>query len=273
MMNEPTPNPTLRLAWLLVIVGGVLSLAFVLPRHPARESAVRMALPEGVSFWATAETFQHWKGGALEPSKAEKEKLASDTEFEKMSYVLTDAQSGRPLIKGWHEMQASIVLSGHDLNDSIHRPERCLPAQGFKELRLSPLTVRTPSGNVAVSRITCYQEQLDQTTHKLMVGNDGHPIRLQHVFYYWFVGSHSLTASHYDRTLIDMKDRLLGGFDQRWAYVLLGGQITDTLVMNHLLAGDPAYPSGRSEAETDSLLQKLVSAISRESIHWDKIRP
>ena len=78
----------------------------------------------------------------------------------------------------------------------------------------------------------CYHEQLDQTTRKLMVGKNGHPIRIRHVFYYWFVGSHSLTAGHYDRTFIDMKDRLLGGFDQRWAYVLLGGQITDTLVMN-----------------------------------------
>ena len=29
------------------------------------------------------------------------------------------------------QVLVSIVLSGHDLDNSIHRPERCLPAQGW----------------------------------------------------------------------------------------------------------------------------------------------
>jgi hypothetical protein len=272
-MNEPAAHPTPRLAWLLVVVVSLLSIAFILPRHPPREAAIRMTLPPDVSFWNTRETFQHWKGARLKPSEPELETLAPDTEFEKMNYVLTDPQTGRPDIHGWHAVQASIVLSGHDLNDSIHRPERCLPAQGFKELKLSQLTMRTPSGDVPISRITCYQEQLDESTRKLMVGPDGQPIRIRHVFYYWFVGSHSVTANHYHRTFIDMKDRLVGGFDQRWAYVLLGGEVSDNLVADRLRPGDPAYPRGRSEEETDALLQKLVATLSRETIHWNHIHP
>ena len=55
-------------------------------------------------------------------------------------------------------VQASIVLSGHDLNDSIHRPERCLPAQGFKELKLEPRILKTEQGDVPITRIRCYTE-------------------------------------------------------------------------------------------------------------------
>ena len=267
-MNQPAPNPVPRLAWLLVAVVSLPSLAFVLPRRAAREAAIRMTLPAELP----SDLLQRWKAFELEVSKAEHEKLAEDTEFEKKNYILCDYLDDRQGINGWHAVQASIVMSGHDLNDSIHRPERCLPAQGFKELKLTPLTIRTPNGVVPVSRISCYLEQPDKAG-KVVMGKNGQPIRIRHVFYYWFVGSHNLTASHYERTFTDMKDRLLGGFEQRWAYVLLGGAVTDNLVEERLLGGDPAYPNGRSEAETNALLQKLVEAISREAIQWDRIKP
>jgi hypothetical protein len=165
------------------------------------------------------------------------------------------------------------VLSGHDVNDSIHRPERCLPAQGYKDLRRTSLVARTPSGDVPISRVTCFLDKRDPATGKPLAGQDGQPVRIRHVFYYWFIGSHSLTASHYDRTFVDMKDRLVGGFDQRWAYVLLGGAVTDNLVAGRLLAGDAAHPQGRTEADTDAMLQRLVAAISAESIEWGRIAP
>ena len=54
-----------------------------------------MALPEAVSFWSKPKRFSIGRGATSNRARRRREKLASDTEFEKKSYVLTDAQSGR----------------------------------------------------------------------------------------------------------------------------------------------------------------------------------
>jgi len=284
-MNTLTSSTVRRLSLLFVLLLSSLSLAFLLPKVPkARESAIQMKLPPDVSFWATVdhpaglrlptageEVYQHWKSESRPPSPEERKALAIDTEFEKRDYFLLDPVTDVPKINPIHGLQASIVLSGHDLNDSIHRPERCLPAQGFKELQLSEVSVPVSDKQIAVRRIRCYQERNDPKTGKPFTGTDGTRIRFQYVFYYWFVGSHTVTPSHYNRTFVDMKDRLFQGFDQRWAFVLLGGAFTDSLAAAGVRVPDPFYMNGRSEQETDALLTRLASAIGRESIQWSRI--
>jgi hypothetical protein len=39
--------------------------------------------------------------------------------------------------------------------------------------------------------------------------------------YYWFVGADQMTSSHMVRTGIDLRDRILRGQAQRWAYVTI----------------------------------------------------
>ena len=43
--------------------------------------------------------------------------------------------------------------------------------------------------------------------------------------YYYFVGHTGITGSHFERTMIDMKDRLLSGYNQRWAYITVTATI------------------------------------------------
>jgi hypothetical protein len=65
--------------------------------------------------------------GPASPKKqgaAEKEKLAKDTEFERMRY---EDQAGQ-----LPSVQTSIVFSGRNLSQSIHQPEVCLDAQGWE---------------------------------------------------------------------------------------------------------------------------------------------
>lgn len=279
-------SPVRRMGILLAVTLGTLSLAFMLPRSEvAREAAIRMTLPENLNFWTKSTdgtpVFQYWHGAPMPVSPEEHRMLAEDTEFAKKRYFLADVDTKQPVISDpklgqFGELlavQASIVLSGHDLNDSIHRPERCLPAQGFKELRLEPLIVKTERGNVPITRIRCYTEIKDPATDNFVLDANGRPIRLQHVFYYWFVGSHSVTADHYKRTLTDMQDRLLGGFDQRWAYVLLGSSFTDYLFAPDVAASLAPTFVVRSEAQTDALLTQAVDAISRDTLAWDKLTP
>jgi len=284
-MSATAPSPALRrLAILVAVTLGTLSSAFMLPRSEvARQAAVRMQLPESLSFWTPGHdgvnTFQYWHGTPMPVSEQELSMLAADTEFAKKRFVLSDVESKQPLLNDPRlaqlgdllSVQASIVLSGHDLNDSIHRPERCLPAQGFKNLQLESLEIKTEKGVVPVTRIRCFTEIKDPNTGNLVLDAKGLPVRLQHVFYYWFVGSHSLTSDHYQRTLTDMQDRLLGGFDQRWAYVLLGSSFTDYLFDPAAASAANPSPLIRTEKQTDDLLKQVVASISTTSLDWQKI--
>jgi hypothetical protein len=257
-------NPARRLAVLVAFVLGGLSLAFLFPDGTRmRESAIAMSLPERIDAW---------KGTSRPPSAEEGALLAPDTRFEKMDYAVVHPVWDTPAIHDWHHVAASIVLSGQDLNSSIHRPERCLPAQGFKDIRSSVIELDVGDRKLSVVRLRCYTEPTDKQSGKAYATPKGERLRIQHVVYYWFVGSHAVTTSHYERTWIDLKDRLLGGFDQHWAYVMVSASFTDDLVRSGLPAGDELYKAGRTEAETDHLLEQIARGICRHSMRWDRIK-
>jgi len=64
------------------------------------------------------------------------------------------------------------------------------------------------------------------------------------------VGYHHLTASHLERTFLDIQDRILKGYNQRWAYVTVVSTITKGLM-----------PFGLSEEQTDKMLQEFIRGI------------
>ena len=49
---------------------------------------------------------------------------------------------------------------------------------------------------------------------------------LNNLSYYWFVGSTEMTASHLMRTEIDLRDRILHGYSQRWAYITVAANVS-----------------------------------------------
>jgi hypothetical protein len=88
---------------------------------------------------------------------------------------------------------------------------------------------------------------------------NGKLVPVHNLNYYWFVGYSSVTASHFERTVIDIKDRVLRGYNQRWAYITVSSTVTKDL-----------QRFGRDEAETDALLRSfialLVPKIHKESV-------
>jgi hypothetical protein len=68
--------------------------------------------------------------------------------------------------------------------------------------------------------------------------------------YYWFVGHRDETPSHLERTWIDIRDRLLKGRNQQWAYVMVGGVVTKDFKI-----------FGRTEKETDNLIQAFIAEL------------
>jgi EpsI family protein len=207
-----------------VLACGLGVILFIPSETKIQPCRVRMELPE---------TLGTWTGKPAEVTKRELEGLAPDTKFCRKLY--DDGFGDQVLV--------SIVLSGADLDNSIHRPERCLPSQGWSvesSGRLALPVAAATGGQLPVTRLR------DMRQEKL----NGHVVNIYNLNYYWFIGYTDITASHFRREYIDMKDRLLHGYNQRWAYVTVAATITKNLA-----------PFGRDEPQTDRMIQKIITDV------------
>jgi hypothetical protein len=194
----------------LLLLGGILlagfGATFLLPEVPAmRSSRMRSEMPA---------TFDDWESQKVPISKRELEVLAKDTRFERRVFGQKDGFGLPPV-------EASIVFSGKDLNNSIHRPEVCLATQGWNFVRQRYVTLPAilPCGDdMVVREIVCSRTRRNpETNEPVKLPNDAFLEDWQ-ILYYTFIGANDTTASHYGRTFIDIRDRVLGGYDQEWAY-------------------------------------------------------
>lgn len=215
-----------RLLILQALLACGLGTIFYIPHQTKLQPCrVRMELPELMGGWA---------GKPQAVTDAEHAMLAGDTEFCRKVY--NDGLGDQVLV--------SIVLSGHDLDNSIHRPERCLPAQGWDIEDTKSLNIpvaQAPGGMLPVTRLHDVKQQ------RL---SDGRVVNVYDLNYYWFIGYSDITASHLEREYIDMKDRLLHGYNQRWAYVTVAATITKSLASN-----------GRDEAQTDAMINDVIRRV------------
>lgn len=214
---------TKHLAILLVVLLAGLGSVFLLPRQLGFQPVgVEMNLPKMVG---------GWYGRDMEFSPNERTVLGEDvgTKFARKAY-----HNGAGF-----EIIASVVLSGEDMSRSIHRPERCMPAQGFTIIDKGSVPVALGDrGMIRVTRLQNVRNVADE---------NGKSLALYNVTYYWFVGHTVTTGSHILRTWLDMKDRLIHGYNQRWAYITVAAQL----------------PSG---AEQDPRAQKVIDEWMKDFI-------
>ncbi|MDQ6622163.1 MAG: EpsI family protein, partial [Verrucomicrobiota bacterium] len=116
---------TKRLSAVAIVLAVGFSCVFLLPKSSKSSPAgIAMELPNYIGDWI---------GKDAEVTKKEREVLAQDTQFARKTYTNLAGDS----------IYVSIVLSGDDMTNSIHRPERCLPAQGWNlqstEKRVLPI--------------------------------------------------------------------------------------------------------------------------------------
>ncbi len=214
---------TSRLLLLLVVLGVGLGSVFFLPKTVGSQPAgIRLELPEYVG---------KWYGVDQEITQRERDTLAADTQFARKLY--TDGLG--------NSVYVSIVMSGNDLDNSIHRPERCLPAQGWTVADSRKVAVPVTDGKLQVTRL----HNVRQIPTKV-----GTMVPIYNLSYYWFVGHDEVTASHFERTFIDIKDRVLHGYNQRWAYITVGAEVTEGLVR-----------FGRSEKATDEMIRDFIEKL------------
>jgi len=238
-------------AWgLPVLLGGALGMVHLLPQVGAvAGSAVKMELPGSSGGWSFK---------SLPASKDELGTLTADTEFAKA--ICLRPRPGEVSIDGHlvpDRLDLSVVLSGYDLNNSIHRPERCMPAQGHAITASSNVTLQLPNGR----QFNAKRLRSVQTLKATSTG--AKEVKFNCVTYYFFVGHDRITHDHLERTLFDMKDRLVRGMDQRWAYV------SASMWFGKIPWIDKDIP----EAEADAKLRQFVSEFAENQIDWDQIQP
>lgn len=235
-----------------------LGLIFILPRRG--EVALTSLSHESIDMENQIPPMHvgEWIATAAKPSPKEIETLNPDTTFIKGMYrsfdmpPLYDA-SGRSFDTA---INLSIVISGFDINNSIHRPERCLRAQGHIDMLSLPSDFVTPAGKTM---------KVQRLTSKFPIPPEkegGKPFPVGFISYYYFVGHKHITHDHWSRTMIDMKDRLLQGSDQQWSFVMLS----------------MPYNLGRNIAEneknlemTDKKIRQLLGELTDVMVDWKEI--
>jgi EpsI family protein len=225
---------TSRLILLLAVLLGGLSTVFLVPKQVD-------SMPVGIDPHLP-ETLGEWWGHDVAVSQKEREVLGPDTEFSRKEY--TNGRGDSILV--------SIVLAGHDMMTSIHRPERCLDAQGWQFTPGDDRTIEIPgAGNLPVMRLK---------NHRIERLPDGGQLSLENICYYWFAGYRDLTESHLQRVYIDSRDRLVARKVQRWAMIMISSNITA-----------PRLKFGRDEKAADELLQDFIRQLSPK-LHLETVQ-
>ena len=234
--------------WLLpvLLVGGMCSIYFLPQVGAVANSAVNMELPAASAGWIFRTS---------PPSEDEIKILGPDTKFSKAACL--SARPGEFDNEGYSipdQIQLSIVLSGYDLNSSIHRPERCMPAQGHNITASDDVIMKISNDRqFATKRLLSVQRIARKESTEV--------IELNCITYYFFVGHDQVTNDHLQRTFFDMKDRLLRGMDQRWAYVSVSmwyGRI-------------PGIQTEIPMEEADRKLKDFVSGFTEKQVNWNQV--
>ncbi len=233
-MNASSQAPYGRIAVVVVLaIATVLAFRFSSSVNTATESGVIMALPDRVGGFV----------GQDQPlSEGELAVLPKDTEIVKKSY--TDASG--------NVVNAQIVLSGAEKR-SIHRPELCLPAQGWSVNRRQTVPVKLADGRpIAVMR--------DSISRPVEV-SPGVTKPLPSYYCYWFVGKDITTPSHVMRLFLTSWDRVVHRKNHRWAYVAVSAPVLEGFKWQ-----------GKNAEETERMLTAFISEVGPRIMKgdWEK---
>lgn len=221
---SPPIIPWWRVCVVLVLTSAAVGACFIgTPPVSVSESGIVMTLPQSIgNFWGTDQKV----------SESEKVILPQDTEFAKKLY-----QDG-----AGNSVNAQVVLAGAEKR-SIHRPEVCLPGQGWTLKTGSVLPVKLDNGKTL--------DVMMLTIARPVSLKNGEQKELNSLFLYWFVGKDTTTPHHLLRILKTNLDMLMHNTNHRWAYVIVSAPVLEGLV-----------PGGKSLEQTQKLLETFIAALA-----------
>lgn len=190
--------------WRSVLLAVLAALTIFLCRESAPpditpEAGVTMNLPTLVGEW--------W--GTDEPvSPSELALLPGDTQFAKKIYQDFSGDT----------ISTQIVLSGGEKR-SIHRPEICLPAQGWTIKSGEVIPIALSNGNTL--------DVMKLTLARQIEVAPGDQRTMESYFLYWFVGKDTTTPYHWVRLLKTNWDMVTQKRQHRWAYVIASASVLE----------------------------------------------
>jgi hypothetical protein len=189
------------------------------PPDLAPEAGVVMALPTLIGeYWGTDEPV----------SPSELALLPGDTEFAKKIYQDLSGNS----------LTAQIVLSGGEKR-SIHRPEVCLPGQGWSIQTGEVVPITLENGRVL--------DVMKLTLNREIEVAAGERKNLKSYFLYWFVGKDTSTPYHWVRLAQTNWDMVFKNIQHRWAYVIVTAPVLEGF-----------RPGAKTDRETLDMLQDFI---------------
>lgn len=222
-----------------IILGGLLPLVFFLPKHTSlKPAALTPTIPLN-------DDMDGWYGLKQQESDQERLILAKDTQFRKAYYFDRSLGSMAEKIP----CSLSVVISGKDMNGSIHRPEACLPTQGHFNLENTTTHFTLDNGK----KITMMRLASD-----LNISPDPATPEIIHcLHYYVFIGGDTMTHHHLTRTFHDIKNRILNGEMEGWAYIQVGANYSNIY--------------GTTEQDAERQLHKLIKQLLPRLIQWEQL--
>ena len=196
---------------------GILAVLAAITLWLCRESAPPDIAPEAGVIMDLPTLVGEWWGTEEPVSPSELAMLPGDTQFAKKIYQDLRGDT----------LTAQVVLSGGEKR-SIHRPEICLPAQGWtiRSGEVVPITLAN-GRTLEVMKLTL--------TRQVEVA-PGENRTLKSYFLYWFVGKDTTTPYHWVRLAKTNWDMVTKKLQHRWAYVIVSASV---------------FEGFRSDAKTD----------------------
>jgi len=187
---------------MLAMVGITLGLCTLFPNAAENsEAGMVMRLP------GQDEVAGHI-GFKLEISKEEEVWLPADTGLLKMIYYPKNFRETTHEEAREDSLLASLILSGNDRR-SLHRPEVCLKAQGWRIADREPVKLEIGGHKLEVMDLWLRrQDPLPDGTVKA---------RRAH-YVYWWIGADTSTSSDFQRILITVLDNMFRNVNNRWGY-------------------------------------------------------
>lgn len=219
-------NPKVIIRCVVVLLFGGLAYGLCRSTPEANspsEAGVIMNLPDHVGSLS---------GTDQEVSEAERVILPGDTQFAKKMYKNFSGD----------QINCQIVLAGGEKR-SIHRPEICLPAQGWNKKSSETVPIVLSDGRILnVTKLVI---------SRMVEVQPGVQKELTSLFLYWFIGKTTTTPHHWYRILHTDLDRVMYNVNHRWAYVIVSAPILDGFV-----------PGGKNSQETLDSLKSFIAELA-----------
>lgn len=208
---------------IVLLLGTVLAVNLMGEVKTSEELPLKLPLPTFVSTW--------W-GQTIPVSDMERDVLPSDTVISKMLYRNPAG----------FEIFSTILISGRE-GRSIHRPEYCLPGQGWVIVGSEKVILQSKASPTPIEVTKLLLERTDKMP-------DGTEIKRKLINLYWFEGNNRQTAHHWQRVLWSTTDKLFDRVNHRWAFLTFFSEVTGAY-----------HPSGLNEAQTIEMMDGFIGVL------------